>query len=239
MKFFKKHKEEKLHSDVADQMLKSVFDACEIEPNTVPLDDLVSYSNYRKDRFLLQKIILIVIMLLFLTIPFFFVAPKITSFEQQSGGTGSEPTYDMYVDSFFVITSVTATIDGKNVPVYEKQKHSYSIEPTEGGTMEIVVNCLNQQYISKTVEVSSVDRTVPEIVSDTVKDDYVYIYLKDEDSGLDFDKIYAKDTAGSTIEPAKINEENNYIAFDYPTPSLTVFIPDKAGNVLQLAITSD
>ncbi|MDY5607379.1 MAG: hypothetical protein SPF55_05870, partial [Lentihominibacter sp.] len=65
---FRKNKEE-LNSDVADQMLQNIFNICEVEPNTVPLDNLKSYSNYRKDRFFLQKVILVIVMLLFLALP--------------------------------------------------------------------------------------------------------------------------------------------------------------------------
>ena len=37
-KFFQK-KEKKLTTDVAGQMLQNIFDVCEVEPNSVPLDD--------------------------------------------------------------------------------------------------------------------------------------------------------------------------------------------------------
>ena len=36
-----------LDPQIASQMLSNIFDACEIEQNSVPLEVLTSYSNYR------------------------------------------------------------------------------------------------------------------------------------------------------------------------------------------------
>lgn len=60
---FKKTKGPELDEKAASQMLGNIFDACEVEPTSVPLTVLTSYSNYRKERFLFQKILLVVILL--------------------------------------------------------------------------------------------------------------------------------------------------------------------------------
>lgn len=231
---FKTTKEE-LSSDVADQMLKNIFDVCEVEPNTVPLDDLKSYSNYRKDRFFLQKVILVIIMLLFLALPAMFIAPKIQVLEQVT--EAPHPAYHLGVDSILPITSVTATVDGVNVPVYEKQKKVYSIEPEISGTMTVTVTCVNNQWTSRQIQVSTIDRDVPEVVEDRLEGDFVYLYLKDEGSGVAWSKIYATGTDGETIKPEKYNAKEGWIAIRYPSSSINIFIPDKSENVLQLALT--
>ena len=64
--FFNKDKNLQLDPDVASQMLSNVFDACEYEPNSVPLDILTSYSHYRRERSTLQKCILVLIIAFFL-----------------------------------------------------------------------------------------------------------------------------------------------------------------------------
>ena len=79
MFFFKsKKKQPALDDETAALMLGNIFNACEKEPNTVPLSVLTSYSNYRRERFLLQKVILLIVFLLFCTLPFWFVPASFT-----------------------------------------------------------------------------------------------------------------------------------------------------------------
>ncbi|MGI6766254.1 MAG: hypothetical protein ACOX4R_03430 [Lentihominibacter sp.] len=235
MRLFNRKGKDALDTAVAGQMLQNIFDVCEVEPNTVPLDELESYSNYRKDRFFMQKVILVVIMLLFLAIPLLFMGPSIAVLEQET--PAPHPTFRLGVDSILPITSVKATIDGQNMPVYEKQKKVYSIEPEIGGEMTITVTCVNNQYVTDKVHVSTIDRDVPEVVSDYVRDGYVYIYLKDEGSGIDYAKIYAKSQDGDKFKPDKIDSKAGYIVFKYPGSSINIFIPDKSENMLQLVLT--
>ena len=55
-KLFRKKKDEvTLSPDAASQMLSNVFEACDYEANRVPLEVLQSYSNYRRERHLLQR----------------------------------------------------------------------------------------------------------------------------------------------------------------------------------------
>lgn len=233
--FDKFRKEEELNTEVASQMLQNIFDVCEVEPNTVPLNDLESYSNYRKDRFFTQKVLLIVIMLLFCAIPLMFIGPKIGVIEQTS--TAPHPAYHLDVDSVLPVTSVKAQVNGQDVPVYEKQKKVYSIEPDVSGLMTVTVTCVNNQWTTTEVEVSTIDREVPEVVSDELSDGFVYLHLKDEGSGIDYKKIYAQNAEGESFKPDKYNEEAGWIAFKYPESSINIFISDKAENVLQLALT--
>lgn len=235
MSLFKKKEKDALDAAVAGQMLQNIFDVCEVEPNTVPLDELESYSNYRKDRFFLQKVILVIIMLLFLAIPFLFMGPSIGVLEQET--PAPHPTFHLDVDSVLPITSVKATIDGQNVPVYEKEKKVFSIEPEIGGEMLVTVTCVNNQYTTDTIHVSTIDREVPQVVKDSVRDGYIYIYVKDEGSGIDYGKIYAQNSDGDKFKPDKIDKKEGYIAFKYPKSSINIFIPDKSENQLQLALT--
>ena len=61
----------------ASQMLANVFDACGAEPNTVPLEVLESYSNYRRERYALQRSVLAILLALFLLMPILFLTPEV------------------------------------------------------------------------------------------------------------------------------------------------------------------
>lgn len=232
----KKTKVPELDEKTASQMLENIFNACEVEPNTVPLPVLTSYSNYRRERFLLQKVLLVIILLFFCLVPLLFIAPDM-KLNLKDQGTGGKPAYELVVDTFIPVSRITANIGGSNIPVYEVSDKTYSIEPTLNGTMTVTVTLKNRQFASITCEVSGVDTTSPVVLSDKQVGDQIYLYLSDPDSGVDYDNISALDIDGKEVEPVSFDEEGNYIIFDYPEKSLNIYVPDKAGNTLHLILT--
>ena len=116
MTFFKKSKEPKpeLDLDQACKILEQVFETNNIEPNSIPLEVLTAYSNYRKERFSLQRLILVIILVLFLMLPFLFIP---SNFDIALNGEDSvtNPTYTLRVTSPMLVERVNASIDGHNV----------------------------------------------------------------------------------------------------------------------------
>ncbi|MGC4020351.1 MAG: hypothetical protein QM793_14755 [Muricomes sp.] len=233
---FKKTEEPVLDEKTATQMLENIFDACEMEPNSVPLSVLTSYSNYRRERFLLQRLLLIVIMLCFCLVPLLFLTPDITLKMKESNNNG-KPACELIVNSLIPISRITATVDGNNVPVYEVGNKTYSIEPTLNGTMTVTVLLKNHQFSSKTIDITGVDTATPTVISDKVVNDQIYLYLSDSDSGVDYEGISAVDIEGEEVLPVSYDDTKNYVIFDYPKKSLNIYIPDKAGNTLHLILT--
>lgn len=233
----KKSKEPELDIEVASQMLENIFAACEVEPNTIPLSVLASYSSYRRERFLLQKIVLAVIILLFCMVPLLFISPKFT-IQDTTSQTGIT-TYEVKVNSFLPVEHVIATVGGRNIPVYETDDKTYSVQPSLNGEMSIRVTLKNRQTRLETIRVTSVDTEPPTVVSNRSDSQNLYIYLKDDSSGVDYKKITAKETDGdgTEITPSSYNETEGYVVFSYPQSSLNINIPDKAGNTLQLVLT--
>lgn len=233
---FKKPKGPELDEKTASQMLGNIFDACEVEPNSVPLTVLTSYSNYRRERFLLQRILLVVILLFFCLTPLLFIPPDI-QLSLREDSSANKPAYELYVNTFIPISRITATIDGRNVSVYETADRTYSIEPTVNGTMTVTVTLKNKQYASTICEVTGVDTDSPVVVSDKMSGDQIYIYLSDPGSGIDYENITAVDMDGKDVAFASYDEDGDYVVFDYPETSLNVYIPDNAGNTLHLILT--
>lgn len=233
---FKKANEVMLDEEAASKILESVFEKNHVEPNSIPLEVLTAYSSYRKERFALQRSILVIMMVLFLMLPFLFIAPDFSMKADDSKYTAT-PVYEVDVDSFMPVARITATIDGHNIPVYEMDAHQYSIEPAINGRMRVTVTLLNKQQTTKYIEVTNVDVTVPVLVSTKWDDDYLYLTLSDSESGINYGKIKAVDTAGNSHTPVSYNESISQIVFAYPDDSLNVYIPDNAGNSLQLVIS--
>ena len=51
-------KDPKLDALSATRLLENVFDECDVEPNTVPMEALSAYSEVRKERVLLKRLVL-------------------------------------------------------------------------------------------------------------------------------------------------------------------------------------
>lgn len=236
MTLFLKNKQPQLDIEEASKILENIFSASQVEPNTVPLDILTAYSNYRRERFSLQRTILVIIMVLFLLLPFLFIAPFF-SIELKSPKDALNPSYQITLDTFMPVQRVTADIDGHNIPVYETASHIYSIEPSMNGHMTVSVTLINHQTISHSVDVDTVDVEAPLVVSNSVDQDNIYLYLSDTGSGIDYTGIKAIDLSGQEFSPVSYDPVSNCVAFAYPQESLNVYIPDHAGNTLQLILT--
>lgn len=237
MRNHNKEPELALDMDIASQILENVFEKSEVEPNTIPLEVLTSYSSYRKERFALQRTILIVIMVLFLLLPLLFISPSFTLTALNTESFTSTPAYEVVVDTFVPVARITATIDGRNIPVYEVDAHKYSIEPSINGQMKVTVTLINRQQVTHYITVGNVDVEAPVIVSNDSDGENIYLNLSDTGSGINFDEIKAIDTQGNTVLPVFCDESTGRIGFTYPEDSLNVYIADYAGNTLQLVLS--
>lgn len=231
----KKNKAPELDPNVADQMLQNVFDMCEMESNTVPLEVLESYAQYRYERFALQKTLLIVIMVLFCMLPLLFIAPDYTLEEQAE--SAHTPVYELKIHNRMMpIRYVTAKINGESIPVHDKGNRVYSVEPDTNGTVTVRVELSNRQYVEKTIGVTTVDTEIPELVQSELVEDKARLHVEDNASGIDYDAIYAIDNGGTRIYPVSVDEEKGIITFDFQGEEIHVYIPDHAENVLQLLL---
>lgn len=230
-----RNKTPELDPNVAGQMLQNVFDVCDVEANSVPLEVLESYARYRKERFTLQKTLLIAIMILFCMLPLLFISPRFTVTD--SSEKAYNPTYELALDTGLIpVRHVIANVDGKSVPIYDKGGNVYSVEPDVNGTLNMTVKLVNRQYITKSIDVSNIDLDIPYLVSSKSAKGKAYLYVKDDGSGVDYGSIYATSADGSRVFPLSVSEKKGLIVFDAPASEMDVYIPDKAENLLHLLI---
>ena len=237
MKLFHKPSVPQLSFEEASRILERAFEANEMENNSIPLEVLASYSNYRKERFTLQRTILVIIMALFVLVPLLFIPAAFTIKADETLDRNYNPVYRLTVDSLMLVDRVSASIDGFNIPVYEVDSHVYSIEPSRNGEMEVTVTLINRQTLTQYVEVTGVDREVPTALSCNKEGNKLYLYLSDDGSGVDFSKIEAMDLDGKEIEPIGADEEAGYVILPAASDTINVYVTDLAGNRLQLILT--
>ena len=110
MALFKKKQEQEatLSQEAAGQMLSNIFEACDYEPNRVPMEVLQSYSHYRRERHILQKGIIVLAVLMFLLLPLLFVTANVEVGWVQGTPPGS-PIVQVAARSLIPVESVTAS----------------------------------------------------------------------------------------------------------------------------------
>ncbi len=237
MKLFAKETVPVLSERLADRMLSNIFEACQAEPPTVSLETLLSYSRYRRERFSFQKIILVIILLLFCLLPFLFISPNI-DLKADSEAPSYLPSYQITVDSLLPVRNVYAEVDGQRVLVTAAADHSYTAEPRVNGTLSVTVTLVNNQYQTVTTEISAIDVTPPTCLSHSQEDGVVTLTLDDENSGVDYENITALDGNGSAVVPLRVDAESQTAVFAAPDDVLDVYVPDLAGNTLHLRLTT-
>ena len=227
-----------LSADAAGKLLVNVFESCEVQPSNLPIEILTSYSEYRRERFSLQKYVLLIVFVIFLILPLFFISPKLSlsleSFDDY-------PTYKLAVDSDFIpVSRVSAAVDGKPVSVYENDARVFSITPTENGRLSVHVTLSNRQYNVTDTVVEGIDVKSPVFIGSSKTGETLTIMVSETGSGLDPDSTYAMTVGGTILRPLSIDTstpENQSVVFPFPDESFTVFISDLKENTLQLVVT--
>lgn len=222
-----------LSQEAANAIIAQVFAACNQEPNKTPLEVLTSYSLYRRERYSLQKAILVFMLCVFLLLPACFVAPRFSVEEIAISETGI-PTYQVRVHNRLPIRLVSAKIDDRPVPIYESDSAVYTVEPNKNGTLTITVTLFNRQYALWSTEIDTVDADPPVLVSSENRSGNIRIYYTDAGVGVDASTAYA--IGSQQIAPSAYSTEEGWVEFPL-TESMNVFISDRNGNTLQLLIT--
>ena len=225
--------------DKAQGILNNVLSANAMEACDVPLTKLSSYSEYRRERFSLQKFIIVIVLILFCILPLFFIPPRFSVLKSEVADNAVYPSYLIKVTSSFPVSSVTAKLNGKSVAVLEKGERTYSVTPTANGDMIVTVRLINGQYNSSTepIVIEDIDAEAPVMISSMKRGETIIVTLVDEGLGVDWAGIYAVDLEGNKILPVETHPESGFAVFPYA--DLDIYAPDLKGNVLHLVLTTE
>ena len=226
-----------LSKEVADQMLSNVFEACDFEPNRVPLEVLQSYSHYRRERHILQKCIIVLVVLLFLMLPVLFITANVEVGWVEGTPPGS-PIVQVIAKSIIPVESVTASLGEYTLDVYQVSDGIYQVHPKANGTLMVTVTLANKQFTEHKIEVTGVDVEPPVLLGSQLTDGELEIFFSDGMSAIDFSTVYAVDTKGQVVYPLRHDSDALSVTFAYPDSHLNIFVTDTCGNTLQLVLTT-
>lgn len=136
--------------------------------------------------------------------------------------------------SIYPLKSFVVKLDDKEIPMEmhkEGLKTIYEAVVSSNGGLS--VEAINLNGMRKIVydQIDSIDTTPPLILEpEETEDSKVSLTLEDDQSGIDFDKLYGIDANGNNIRPESVNKEDSSVIFPYDTDSLEIHVVDKVGN---------
>ncbi|MCF0146054.1 MAG: hypothetical protein HUJ73_05655, partial [Eubacterium sp.] len=191
----------------AEILLYDIITSLHMQPSEFALSALVSYGEFRARKNVLQRVILVAVLCLFALCPIIFLSPNLTVEKIDELSKEWEPVYGIYFKSMIPPDSVYANIGSEFLTVTRDADGTYMVAPTKAGKMEVTVTTISHQSTTTTVDVTHVDYYPPVLEDYAVKDDKLYIYASDEDSGIDPEKCFIENPDGTIVPPISYNEE--------------------------------
>jgi DNA-directed RNA polymerase specialized sigma24 family protein len=225
-----------LDDDTAEQMLYNILDTLDMPQNTVSLANLKTYTSYRQQRSRLTRTIVLVLIALLFFVPFGFIRPNMTMEKTSNADVSGRPVYTVTVNSVLETYSVTATIGGVQMPVYQESATTYSVRPTKNGKMTVVVKAENGRSVRQTVKVDTSDTKPPVLESQKVNDDHTVTYIFSDENRISFADIYEENSSGMIYYPKSWDADTGEVVFDYPSSKSVIYVPDETGNTLHLVV---
>ena len=142
------------------------------------------------------------------------------------------------VKSFFPTKSVSMTLDGEPLELEKGRHRTYTATVYKNGSVETSVVNLNGMPATVFEHVNVLDDNPPEFSSTDIQDGVVTLTVADSQSGINFDSIYALNSAGERVEPLSVDRASNTLSFEMDPAGLHVFARDKADNEVQGTFTS-
>lgn len=142
--------------------------------------------------------------------------PTITFHYSDSGYTNRGIEVSVAVDSKAPIKSILVTSEGKVLPITTGDKGGeYTVRIDQNGNFQVEVILWNGCKKTETIEISKIDKVIPELYwySWDTDNDIFYCLVKDDLSGVNYSKIYQEDTDGKIYEPISYNEETGEVKF--------------------------
>ncbi len=217
------------------RLLEEIFDAAGKEPNTMPVEALASYAVYRKERFSLQRGVLVSLLVMFFLLPVIFI-PPVYELSVEDTGLRGLPVVTIRIASRLPVNRVIAKWKQHSLPVYEAGKREFTVEPTRNGELTITVELINRQKAAQSVNVTAVDAEGPRLLENDFSGELIRFVVEDAGIGVDYAEAYAMSASGMYMEPVSYNAAAGEIYFPYPEENWDVYIPDHIGNTLHLSL---
>ncbi len=204
-------------------------------------DEVARYSRrHRKDDGFGHVLLFYVLPFIVLNAIIFFLVTSSPKFSLETADTENFLTTQVVltVESHFPLKSVTATLDGEELPLEKTASRTYVASLNKNGVLEATVTNRNGMSIVQYEHVDILDDTPPAFDEAVIENGVVTLVINDSQSGLNFDSVYALDSLGETVKPISADPLTNTFSFALDPEGLYVHAQDIAGNEVQGSFSS-
>lgn len=226
-----------LDNETADKVLQQVFLSCRQDPNTIPFEVLKKTDTKNRTWRRIFQWACIVVLIVFLLAPYFFIKPKITETSLTTNANDGTMCYHFIIRGYLPVYEVTARLNGRDVPVeHYGDGNAYQIPLDEDGTLTVTAVLYNSRSTVKTAEIEKEDKAAPELIAYDFREDGVRITVSDTGKGIRYEGVYGLLPDKTKVLPISCDRETSTVVFPYPEDTMNIYIPDRAGNTLQIVL---
>lgn len=147
-------------------------------------------------------------------------------------------TATLKVESMFPTKSIEISMEGTALEAEKKKGRTYLIPLSKNGMLEAKITNLNGMSTTVFESVNILDDNPPAIEDASIADGIVTLTVTDSQSGVNFDSIYAVNSAGTRLEPVAVDRSTCTLSYEMDPSGFHVYAQDKAGNEAQKTYTS-
>lgn len=143
------------------------------------------------------------------------------------------------VDCRLPIKEVSVSLLDKNI-AYSKVNNSYVVDVNDYGTYTIKATAINGAVSIYNAPIENKDVTPPTIDTETavITGNILNINIRDNESGINYDNLYATLEDGSKVEPMSVDKESGNVKFEIKTGNkIVVHLEDEYGNSSETPFT--
>lgn len=215
----------------AEQILESVLILVGADTNTLPLEALISYHQYRNNRLMFQRALLLIALLGLVLIPFFTLSPSMDVTLVPGSYNGDFEKFSINVKTIVPVDYVEGTLDNDKVTIMLENDKMYTAYITGNGTFTVTTTLLNRKSVTKTIEINDFDVTPPMVTSYYLDNGDLIVITSDDRSGVDFEKtVVTQLSTGKEFGPIEYNEGTGLMRFPYIQADSALTVVDKEGN---------
>lgn len=143
------------------------------------------------------------------------------------------------INSYLPIVEVVVTSQDENIE-YRKNGEKYVIPVSSNGTYKISAKSINNMVAVYYKTVSTIDDTPPLINSETIvfTNGTLTFNITDNQSGVNYNKIYAVMSDGSNLEPIYVDKSTGTVQFKLENANnISIHIEDQSGNYSDTSVS--
>lgn len=168
----------------------------------------------------------------------FIQTPKIIVTEQDSKDYENNKI-KFSIDSMLPLTDVKTYYQESEI-AYSKLGNTYIIDANTNGSYQIKVTSLNRSSVNSTIDIETKDSVAPIINLDSavITGNTLIISVHDNQSEINYDKLYATLENGTNLTPTYIDKSSGTIQFQITGgKKVIVHVEDSSGNHSETSFT--